>query len=208
MLEVARDYASGRWTRRWRTTSVTLTSPSTTPTRADECGHRRRLTGTEDPALAAKWAALEACPSGSLGRIVWDFYQKRGFAFPGTQGAVSPLLAQHDWVHCLADDGTSATGEIEVFTFLASAIPDAKGFTYAVMIIGLFETGYVGGVPASPALGAGHLRSREVPCASPTPCGAGLALHIDVMGGIDWFEYRRQTNRGRAAKARCAAQEP
>ena len=71
----------------------------------------------------------------------------RGFAFPGNPGAVSPLLAQHDWVHCLADFGTSATGEIEVFSFLASAIPDAKGFSDAVVIIGLFETGYVAAVP-------------------------------------------------------------
>ena len=38
------------------------------------------------PTLAAKWRALESCPTGSHGRMVWDFYQMRGFAFPGTEG--------------------------------------------------------------------------------------------------------------------------
>src|SRR6187397_2557113 len=32
-----------------------------------------------DPALEAKWKTLESCASGSLGRTVWDFYQRRGF---------------------------------------------------------------------------------------------------------------------------------
>jgi hypothetical protein len=59
---------------------------------------------------------------------MWEFYQIRGFTFPGFPGAVDPLLAQHGWIHCLADYDSSATGEIEVFTFLAFAIPDSKGF--------------------------------------------------------------------------------
>ena len=110
-----------------------------------------------DPALEAKWKALETCPSGSHGRTVWDFYQIRGFFLPGSPGAVDPLLAQHDWVHCLADYGTSAMGEIEVFSFIASAIPDPKGFSYLVVILGLFETGYVAEVPGVATADTGHL---------------------------------------------------
>jgi hypothetical protein len=120
---------------------------------------------------------------------VWDFYQQRGFAFPGTPGAVSPLLAQHDWVHCLADYGTSATGEIEVFSFLASAIPDAKGFTYAVVIIGLFETGYVAAVPGVATARPGHLSAPGGAVRFADALRRGLALQLDVMGGVDWFEY-------------------
>jgi hypothetical protein len=110
--------------------------------------HRTVATGgpgtqDSDPALAARWQALEQCPSGSHGRTVWDFYQARGFTVPGMPGAVDALLAQHDWVHCLADYGTLALGEIEVFSFIASAIPDPKGFSYLVVILGLFQTGYV-----------------------------------------------------------------
>jgi hypothetical protein len=146
-------------------------------------------TTTADPALAAKWEALESCPNGSHGRTVWDFYQMRNFAFPGVPGAVDPLLAQHDWVHCLADYGTSATGEIEVFTFLASAIPDPKGFSYAVIILGLFETGYVAAVPGVATANPGHLSKPGGPTRLVDALRRGLVMHLDVMGGVDWFQY-------------------
>src|SRR5581483_11793112 len=57
---------------------------------------------SDDPALAARWAALESLPPGTLGRQVWQMYRARGFAFPGTPGSAPVLLAQHDWVHVLA----------------------------------------------------------------------------------------------------------
>ncbi len=146
-------------------------------------------TSGTDEALAAKWTALESCRGGSLGRTVWDFYQQRGFAFPGTPGAVPALLAQHDWVHCLADYGTSATGEIEVFSFIASAIPDAKGFTYAVVIIGLFETGYVAAVPGVATARPGHLSAPGGAVRFTDALRRGLGMHLDVMGAVDWFDY-------------------
>jgi hypothetical protein len=142
-----------------------------------------------DPMLAAKWQALEDCPVGSHGRMVWEFYEMRGFAFPGTEGAVDPLLAQHDWVHCLADYGTSATGEIEVFTFLGSAIPDPKGFSYCVIILGLFETGYVPMVPGVATARPGHLSEPGGATRFADALRRGLALNLDVMGGVDWFDY-------------------
>jgi hypothetical protein len=69
----------------------------------------------DDPALAARWAALEHCPAGSLGRKTWEFYKSRGFNFPGSPISVSPHLAQHDFVHVLSDYGTTVESEIEVF---------------------------------------------------------------------------------------------
>jgi hypothetical protein len=145
--------------------------------------------GIVDPGLAATWNHLETCASGSTGRTVWDFYQMRGFSIPGTPGAVSPLLAQHDWVHCLADYGTSATGEIEVFTFIASAIPDPRGFAYLVPILGLFETGYQPEVPGVATANPGHLSAPDGPVRFADALRRGLALELDVMGGVDWFAY-------------------
>ena len=142
-----------------------------------------------DPALEAKWKTLESCPTGSLGRTVWDFYQRRGFSLPGSPGSVDPLLAQHDFVHCVADYGTSATGEIEVFSFIAGAIPDASGFSYLVVILGLFETGYVSVVPGVATSSPGHL---ELPGGTARLADAirrGLLLGVDVMGDVDWFEH-------------------
>jgi hypothetical protein len=96
-----------------------------------------------DPALAARWCELELLPAGSLGRRVWELYQARGFVFPGLPGSAPPLLAQHDWVHVLADYGTTVEGEVEVFAFIARANDDPHGFSLLAMVISLFETGYL-----------------------------------------------------------------
>ena len=142
-----------------------------------------------DPALEAKWKTLEACPEGSLGRTVWDFYQRRGFSLPGSPGSVDPLLAQHDFVHCVADYGTSATGEIEVFSFIAASIPDASGFSYLVVILGLFETGNVDAVQRVATASPGHLQLPGGTERMGDAIRRGLLLGTDVMGGVDWFEY-------------------
>jgi len=45
----------------------------------------------------------------------------RGFEFPGQPGSVNAAVAQHDWVHVLADYGTTPMGEIEVISFQTGA---------------------------------------------------------------------------------------
>lgn len=95
----------------------------------------------DDPELAARWAALEHCGDGSLGRAVWEFYRARGFSFPGEPGSAPPLLAQHDFVHILADYGSTVESEIEVFGLVARANDDPRGFSLLAGIISLFETG-------------------------------------------------------------------
>ena len=67
----------------------------------------------------------------------------RGFNFPGAPGGVSAYLAQHDFVHVIADYGTQLEGELEVFTFIGRADPDPRGFAWLATVVGLFETGYV-----------------------------------------------------------------
>ncbi len=98
---------------------------------------------SDDPKLAAKWAALGDLAPGTLGRMVHDFYQARGFAFPGSPGSAPPLLAQHDWVHVLAGYGTKVEAELEVFAFIARANDDPRGFSLLAMVVSLFETGYL-----------------------------------------------------------------
>jgi len=105
-----------------------------------------------DPALAARWASLEALPPDTLGRKVWEMYQARGFSFPGTPGSAPPLLCQHDWVHVLADYGTTVESEVEVFGLIARANDDMHAFSLLAMVISLFETGYL-------ATGAGLFES-------------------------------------------------
>ena len=96
-----------------------------------------------DAALAARWEALEHLPPESLGRLVWQLYHARGFEFPGRPGSAPPLLSQHDWVHVLADYGTTVEAELEVFAFIARANDDMRAFSLLAMVVSLFETGYL-----------------------------------------------------------------
>ncbi|MDQ1358126.1 MAG: hypothetical protein QOF81_2962 [Acidimicrobiaceae bacterium] len=96
-----------------------------------------------DPALTARWQALENLPEGTLGRMVTEMYRARGFEYPGTPGSAPPLLAQHDWVHIVADFGTTVESEIEVFGFIAEANDNMHAFSLLAMVISLFETGYL-----------------------------------------------------------------
>lgn len=98
---------------------------------------------TDDPQLAARWAALGELGPGTLGRRMWEFYRARGFEFPGSPGSAPPLLAQHDWVHVLADYGTKVESELEVFAFIARANDDPAGFSLLAMVVSLFETGHL-----------------------------------------------------------------
>ena len=87
-----------------------------------------------DPAPAARWRSLAALPTGTVGRGVHDFSLARGFAFPGEPGSAPPLLAQHDWVHVVADHGTTVENEIEVFGLIARANDDPRAFSLLAMV--------------------------------------------------------------------------
>lgn len=95
----------------------------------------------DDPVLAGRWATLGELPEDTIGRRVHDFYLARGFRFPGEVDSAPPLLAQHDWVHVLADYGTSLESELEVFGFIARANDDLRAFSLLAMVVSLFETG-------------------------------------------------------------------
>lgn len=94
-----------------------------------------------DEELAARWAALEQLPESTLGHQVWQFYRSRGFHFPGTPGSASPFLSQHDWIHVIADYGSTVESEIEVFGLISRANGDLHGFSLLAMVLSLFESG-------------------------------------------------------------------
>jgi hypothetical protein len=96
-----------------------------------------------NPELEAVWTSFHDLPRGTLGREVVEMYDCRSFALPGTPAGPSVYLAQHDFVHVLADYGTNLKGELEVFAFIGRADPDPKGFAWLATLIGLFETGFI-----------------------------------------------------------------
>jgi hypothetical protein len=96
-----------------------------------------------DPELAARWRAFADLPDGTLGREVWRMYEMRRWDAPGAYAGASAFLAQHDFVHVIADYGTDMPGEMEVFACIGRADPDPLGFSWLATMVGLFETGYV-----------------------------------------------------------------
>ena len=139
--------------------------------------------------LAKRWSDLGQLPEGTLGRGVFRLYQARGFVFPGLPGSAPPLLAQHDWVHVLADYGTTVESELEVFAFIARANDDMRAFSLLAMVISLFETGYLrtgaGLFEASP----GHLSAHEGVAVRVADAMRRGALGRDSVIGTDSVDY-------------------
>jgi hypothetical protein len=142
----------------------------------------------DDPELAARWASLAGLPPGTIGRGVHDFYLSRGFVTPGLPGSAPPLLAQHDWVHVLADYGTTVENEIEVFGFIARANDDPRAFSLLAMVVSLFETGYLARGAGLFEADRGHLSRSGMTdrLGDALRRGALCAGSTDFLG-LDWF---------------------
>jgi hypothetical protein len=147
-----------------------------------------------DPALAARWVDLEELPPGTLGRRMTEFYRARGFHYPGRPGSAPPLLAQHDWVHLLADYGTTVESELEVFAFIARANDDPRGFSLLAMVVSLFETGYLRTGAGLFEYSPGHLSQQGMAArvADAMRRGALCPGSIDFLRQ-DWFELAHLT---------------
>ena len=141
-----------------------------------------------DPDLAARWEALELLPEGTLGRRVTELYRARGFVYPGLPGSAPPLLAQHDWVHVLADYGTTVEAELEVFAFIARSNDDPAGFSLLAMVVSLFETGYLRSGAGLFEYSPGHLSRQGVAVrvADAMRRGALCPGSNDFLR-VDWF---------------------
>jgi hypothetical protein len=146
-VRVARRYAQGAYGLAWMDLErsgfvehVQSADGAAAPKRpAPPSGERPPV----DPELEARWQAFADLPEDTLGFGVWDMYDSRAFDLPGAPGGPPPRLAQHDFVHVIADYGTNLRGEVEVFALIGRTDPDPKGFAWLATLIGLFETGYI-----------------------------------------------------------------
>ncbi|HXW39425.1 MAG TPA: hypothetical protein VEJ44_07000 [Acidimicrobiales bacterium] len=145
-----------------------------------------------DDRLAERWSALEELPAGTLGRGVWELYLARGFTFPGTVGSAPPLLAQHDWVHVLADYGTTVESEVEVFGFIARANDDLRAFSLLAMVVSLFETGYLRSGAGLFESSPGHLSADPRLATRLSDAMRRGALCHDNVTGQDSIDFLRQ----------------
>ena len=177
MVDVAREFAAGSlglaaldFTRNGY--EGTWHEEESVATAALDPGPARRLGGSlrHDP-RAGGALGLTRGPARGLHRAqgVGDVPGPR-LHLPGTPGSAPPLLAQHDWVHVLADYGTTVESEVEVFGLIARANDDMHAFSLLAMVISLFETGYLArGPDCSSRRRATSRRARAWRSASPTP---------------------------------------
>jgi len=148
----------------------------------------------DDPVLEARWAALENLAPDTLGRQLWEFYRSRGFHFPGTPGSAPPLLSQHDWLHVIADYGSTVESEIEVFGLISRADDDPRAFSLLAMVLSLFETGMLHAATIF-EFDPNHLshdsRRMAIRLADAMRRGAIIGAHFDGhdLLTVDWFAW-------------------
>jgi len=92
-----------------------------------------------DHRIEKHWAALGELPKNTWGRQVYEFYGEHGFPLPGSRHGIGEVSARHDWVHVLTDYPPTPEGEIDVFTFIAAAMDDPRGFSLLVTTLALFQ---------------------------------------------------------------------
>lgn len=158
-------------------------------------------TSTVDrPELANRWRSLSDLDEGTLGRGVHDFYVARGFRFPGEPGSAPPLLAQHDWVHVLADYGSVVASELEVFAFIARASDNPQAFTLLAMVVNLFQTGALDGAAGIFEPDPGHLSTNGMPDRFADALRRGAVCHgsTDFLAVDFWSRANRPIDDVRA----------
>jgi hypothetical protein len=144
------------------------------------------LTLEPDPEERQRWASLEQCPSASLGRGLWDFYQQRGFRLPGEVGAANAALAHHDWVHLVAGYDTTPIGELEVTAFMAAASRSPGAMLGFLGAVSIYETGLLRSVVLQQA----YPQTLADPAARQRLADAirrGNRCRVDPLLGVDYF---------------------
>ena len=142
-----------------------------------------------DAAIAHKWEALADLPEGSWGREVAHFYERHHFPFPGERHGIYEIGARHDFVHVLADYDATPEGELDVFAFIAAAMPDEKGLVLLAVTLGLFQNGAIHHV-AGKKVKIARTDTLADPGSAPRwgrAMARGRECTVDVMGGIDHF---------------------
>ena len=145
------------------------------------------VTVEEDPEEAARWASLSACPPGSIGRHLSEFYQARGFKFPGQVGAANEAVAHHDWIHLLADYATTPLGEIEVVSFQTTCTRAPGALLGLVGTLALFESGAIAaGLLTKSYPGEGLSKPGGIERMAEA-ISRGKACNTDLLLDVDFF---------------------
>ncbi|MBN8916932.1 MAG: hypothetical protein J0I31_15155 [Rhizobiales bacterium] len=108
-----------------------------------------------DPALAARFHALEHLPPESFGNHFFHHFRDNGYAFPGEPNGLSAVFCvPHDSCHVLAGYDTTPPGEILVSTFTAAMHPKNSMAAHVLPVIVSWHLGIKLNDVAASATGA------------------------------------------------------
>lgn len=150
--------------------------------------------GVPDRTIAKRWTGLRDCPEGSWGLAVAEFYERHNFPFPGERHGIYEIGALHDFVHVLTDYDATPDGEMDVFAFIAAAMPGDTGMILLAVTLGMFQSGTIHRVEGrvvkiacEDALSAPGAVDRFADALA-----RGRECKVDPMAGIDHFALARE----------------
>jgi uncharacterized tellurite resistance protein B-like protein len=149
----------------------------------------------EDVSLATRYQAFEQYPSGSLGRSLWEYWRKNGFALPGEKGGAPEQILFHDCAHILSGYGTAPEEEVQVACFSAG-FQRRDPFTFILFVLLQFHVG-IRMTPITEAR-TGFFDPEKAMIA----LRRGAAMNVDLNNGWDYWpvtgeqvdELRRRYN--------------
>jgi hypothetical protein len=136
----------------------------------------------EDRELAARYLGLAQCPTGSLGRAVFEHYRENAFRFPGERFGIPEVGVFHDVGHVLSGYGTDAESELLQAAFQAGFVAEG-GLSYLLFGMVRFDTGVKVTRLEDP-----ELRRFDVArVLAAVERGAGC--RVDLSTGFDLFQH-------------------
>ena len=100
-----------------------------------------------DQSRAGVYEQLSNLEFGSLGRTLFNFYQNRGFKFPGQKGNLGESAVKHDCVHILSGTNTDYAGEIAVAAIEATMACSEIGWEMVTEVLVDFHLGIAWTLP-------------------------------------------------------------
>jgi len=138
--------------------------------------------GGANRATAARYAALERYPAGSLGRALWQHCKDNGFKLPGEGGGMPERILFHDLGHLFSGFSTKPEGEIQQAAFQAGFVRE-DGFAFLFFGIIQFHLGIKITPVAEPEVG--YFDVDKVM----TALARGAACNVDLSANWDFWAH-------------------
>lgn len=143
---------------------------------------------TEDTEVADKFHALKDLPKDTLGYAIHEFYQSKGFNFPGEKHGFPIGAVYHDVGHILAENGTNRDGEMLQGAFQAGYRRTDNAFFTLLFVVFLHSSGVempiVGLEPKHGRLGREGMAEKMF-----KELERGSKMNVDLGGDWDLWAY-------------------